>query len=107
MTTSLADLVTHDSWFLFHLLGIKGDFLSQPVNIWANTPEYTVCLKKLKGVTVVNDAAECGVKLSSDFLRVAKSEQHYQNTLQVVEQNRKTKSSLGVKNNLYCLNSGE
>ena len=36
----------------------------------------------------VNDAAERGVKLGSDFRPAAKSESHFQNVLQNVEQNR-------------------
>ena len=42
-----------------------------------------------KSCNVVNDSAERGVKLSSDFLAAAHSEKHYQNVLQVVEQDRK------------------
>ena len=40
---------------------------------------------------MVNDSAEPGVKISSDFLAAVHSEKHYQNYLQVVEQDRKKK----------------
>jgi len=39
-------------------------------------------------------SAERGVKLSGDFLDAARSEEHYQNILQVVEADRKQISSL-------------
>jgi len=37
---------------------------------------------------VVNDTAERGVKIASDFIDYAKKEKKYQCILQVVEQNR-------------------
>jgi len=45
----------------------------------------------------VNDSAERGVKLSSDFLISAKSEKHYQNVLQVIEKNLKSPISAKEK----------
>ena len=48
----------------------------------------------IQAVIVVNDSAERGVKLSSDFLAVAKTEEHYQNDLQVVEQDRQRQQNI-------------
>ena len=42
----------------------------------------------VKSMHVVNDAAERGVKLGSDFLDCAKIEEHYQDILQVAENDR-------------------
>ena len=42
----------------------------------------------VKSMHVVNDAAERGVKLGSDFLDCAKIEEHYQDILQVSENDR-------------------
>ena len=48
----------------------------------------------MNSLNVVNDSAERGVKLSSDFLDTAKTEENYQNILQVVEDHRKKAPSL-------------
>lgn len=49
---------------------------------------------KNHSLNVVNDCAERGVKLSSDFLAASKGEDHYQKVLQVVEKNRKQQPNL-------------
>ena len=67
------------------MLGIDSEFLNEPVNVWKRTLrtlELTMLLNILK---VVNDIAERGVKLASDFLTSAEIEKRYQNVLQVVE----------------------
>ena len=58
-------------------------------------------LNAISAINVVNDAAERAVKLSSDFLSAARSESHYQNVLQVVEQDRKARPNLR-KRKLYA-----
>jgi len=45
-------------------------------------------------VNVINDCVERGVKLSSDFLSSARSEEHYQNVMHVVEHERKGQPDL-------------
>ena len=89
LTTTLADLVTRDSWYIFHLLQLDPLFLTEDVATWSTSVAYQTSLVKLRALNVVNDCAERGVKLSSDFLSSAKGEEHYQNVLQVVEQDRK------------------
>jgi len=58
--------------------------------------------KNVAAVNVVNDCAERGVKLASDFVDTARSVEHFQNVLQVVEKDRKDAPNLrrkrGVKN---------
>ena len=68
--------------------------MSSPVSTWPSLDSRKAGLINVKAVNVVNDAAERAVKLSTDFLSSARSETHYQNTLQVVESNRKNKPSL-------------
>ena len=50
--------------------------------------------RHVRAINVVNDAAQRGVKLSSDFLSAARTDEHYQNILQVVEQDRRNKPNL-------------
>jgi hypothetical protein len=57
-------------------------------------PHYQASKANVLAINVVNDCAERGVKLSSDFLSSAKNEEHYQNVLQVVEHDRKRQPNL-------------
>jgi len=98
LTTTLADLITPDSWYVFHLLQLDPQFLMEDVAAWSNSVAYQSSLINLRALNVVNDCAERGVKLSSDFLSSAKDEEHYQNVLQVVEQDRKRQQNLRRSN---------
>lgn len=98
LTTTLADLVTTDSWYVFHLLQLDPQFLTEDVAAWPSSATYQSSLINLRTLNLVNDCAERGVKLSSDFLSSAKGEEHYQNVLQVVEQDRKRQQNLRRSN---------
>ena len=93
-STSLADLVGPNSWFMMRILQIDHQFLKEGVENWAMCAAYQTSKSNITAINVVNDAAERAVKLSSDFLSSAKSESHYQNILQVVEQDRKKRPNL-------------
>lgn len=92
--SKLADFVTEDSWFFFHVLKLEAGFLSLDVSEWPESEFYKNALINVGAINVVNDSAERGVKLSSDFLAAAHGEEHYQNVLQVVEENRKMRPNL-------------
>ena len=66
------------------------DFLEEPVEEWENSASYQAAKCTVKSLPVVNDAAERGVKITSDFLDSARNEERFQTTLQVVENDRKT-----------------
>jgi hypothetical protein len=93
-STTLADLAGPDSWFTFHILELNPEFLNEDVSDWPQHAAYQASAVNLQAVNVINDGAERGVKLSSDFLSSVKSEEHYQNVLQVVEQDRKQTPNL-------------
>ena len=99
-STSLADLVGPNSWFTMRILQIDDQFLTERVENWAMCDTYQTSQSNISAINVVNDAAERAVKLGSDFLSAAKSESHYQNVLQVVEQDRKKRPNLR-KRKLY------
>ena len=69
-----------------HQLNIDPEFMSLDVKEWATN----AALKK----TEVNDCAKRGVKLTSDFVTVARKEQHLQNVLQAVEHDRNQQPNL-------------
>ena len=85
----LKDLIDSDSWFFFHCLGINTDFLSHPAETWETKPGFIEAKNRVKNLHVVNDSAERGVKLTSDFLNTARKENIFQHLLQVVEKDRK------------------
>ena len=68
MNTTLADLAGVDSWYMFSLLQLNPEFMNEEVADWPNSAAYQTCLRNLQALNVVNDCAERGVKLSSDFL---------------------------------------
>ena len=55
---------------------------------------YVSSKTKIKAINVISDCAERGVKMSADFIDAAKSEEHFQNVLQVVESDRKERPNL-------------
>ena len=85
---SLQSFVGPDSHQFFSLLRISETFFIVKVEHWDNLEEYIKAQKIVSSLKIVNDAAERGVKLGSDFLGTAKIEDRYQNTLQVVENER-------------------
>ena len=92
--TSLADLLGHDSWLTVEILKLDVSFLDLPVFECEETESYSNGLKKIKNIKVLNDSAERAVKLTTDFIDKARSEDHFQNILQVVEKERKTTPDL-------------
>ena len=85
LSTRLGDLVSADSWYTIRILEIKTKFLNENVVSWPVHPSFMSSKMKTAAINVINDSAERGVKLSSDFLNAARFEEHYQNILQVVE----------------------
>ena len=88
LNTTLADLVGRDSWFFFASFVIDPTFLVDGVDSWLDDPVYIAAAQHVRAVNVVNDCAERGVKLSSDYIEAARGEMHYQKILQVVEHDR-------------------
>ena len=84
----IKDYIGPDSPGLFHILRLDTSFLLQPVHKWSTLDSYQAALKATKNLHPVNDAAERGVKLTSDFLGAAHDEGRFQNVLQVVENDR-------------------
>ncbi len=93
-TTSLADLANKDCWFGMHQLHIDPEFMSLDVTEWATNAAFKKSEVNVRAMNVVNDCAECGVKLTSDFVAVARKEQHLQNVLQAVEHDRNQQPNL-------------
>lgn len=74
---------------VFRILGLETNFLCERVNKWPGQSSFLSSKAKTAGLNVINDSAEWGVKLSSDYLDAARSEERYQSVLQVMEEDRK------------------
>ena len=55
------------SWEFFDILKVKADWLTWPLNEWEESEDYRKVRKFVMTVKVVNDAAERGIKLASDY----------------------------------------
>lgn len=86
----LSDFVTDNTLRLFAALEIETEFLRTKPNTWHENVQFLNGLQKVKGMKVVNDAAERGVALISEFNGVLTNQEDQQNyLLQVVEEHRK------------------
>ncbi|KAK5911943.1 hypothetical protein CesoFtcFv8_001868 [Champsocephalus esox] len=77
-----------------HQLHIDPELMSLDVNQWATNAALKKSEVNVCAMNVVNDCAERGVKLTSDFVAVARKEQHLQNVLQAVEHDRSQQPNL-------------
>lgn len=85
----LSDFVTSNTYKILSLLNVSLSFLEENPCLWENNEEYVKGKKKIDSIRVVNDAAERGVKLISDFNNIlCNSEEQKQFLLKVVEQHR-------------------
>jgi hypothetical protein len=63
----ISDFINSSSVKLFHRFNIKTDFLNEDPALWKNNQHYLQGLDKFTNLKVVNDAAERGIKLISDY----------------------------------------
>ena len=91
---SLVQLVTPASWIFFRILGINPDFLAVSPTEWSSDENWKRGEAIVRNMKVTNESAERGVKLASDYLKLAKNENNFQNYLQVVEQERRDHPNL-------------
>ena len=88
VNADLSEFVGEDSWSFFHLLNINTRFLDLLGKDWPSNPQFQAEKGIVASFSVVNDGAERGVKLTHNFLYVARKEGNLQNILQVVENDR-------------------
>ena len=94
LATALADLLVNDLWYTFQILQIESQFLTEDVSNWSSRNDYQAAMTNIEALNVINNCAERGVKLSTDFLSTSKTEERNQNVFQVVEEDRRRQSNL-------------
>ena len=86
----LSNFVSEKSWLVFDLLGLEGDqeWLQTPVSMWEMFADFRKFKEFAENVSVVNDLAERGMHLITEFASMCDNKEERQALLQVVEQHR-------------------
>lgn len=88
--SDISSFVTRHTADFFNRFGLSMKFMDLHPSEWTASTEFNDAVEKLKNIKVVNDCAERGVKLISDFQRsITANEDEKQYLLQVVSKNRK------------------
>ena len=91
-SSELWDFVQPSSWEFFDILKVEADWLTQPLVEWEESEGYRKARQFVRNVKVVNDAAERGIKLASDYAKsLTKNTEMRQKIFQTVEWHRKEK----------------
>ncbi len=87
----LSSFVGSQSWFLFHQLKLNGkqEWLNVPPAYWNNFDDYNTAKGFVSSLAIVNDPAERGIKLITDFKDNCKGQQNREYLAQVVEEHRR------------------
>ena len=90
MRQNMSALETSDSWLVFLLLGFDGpqDWLQAPASFWHLFEEFRKLEEFANNISVVNDIAERGIHLMSDYISHCESEEQRQALFQCVEYHR-------------------
>jgi len=87
--TALTDLMGPNSWFLIKSLGADHSWIQKEPNVWESYESYQALKNYVHTVKVVNDAAERGVKLNTDYATILTDNDEQRNSLlQAVEKHR-------------------
>ncbi|XP_044591358.1 uncharacterized protein LOC123269562 [Cotesia glomerata] len=85
----LSDFVSQKSLNLFKIFDLPYDFLDVDIELWASDESYKENQEYFKQLKVVNDVAERGVALVSEYNQcLTKNEHQFQYLLQVVKEHR-------------------
>ena len=89
--SNLSSFVSEESWLLFDLLGLQDcqEWLQTPVKMWDLFSDYRKFKEYVINVSVVNDLAERGMHLITEFASKCKNREEREAVLQVVEEHRK------------------
>ena len=93
--SELWDFVRPHSWDFFTILKVEADWLTWPLDEWEESEDFRKARKFVTTVKVVNDAAERGIKLASDYIQsLTKDSDVRQKLFQTVEYHRREKADI-------------
>ena len=83
----MSDFIGPESWLLFNLCGIEGpqDWLLAPSSSWHLSTDFRQIETFAKKLTVVNDLAERGCHLATEFINRVESDEQREALFQTVE----------------------
>ena len=85
----LSQFIKSGSHYMFDVLGFDKTWIDQPVANWRDYEGYLEAEKFVKSLLVVNDAAERGIKLISEYInKLTKDPDERQDLIQVVQYHR-------------------
>ena len=88
--SKLIDFIGPETWFIFDALNLDKNWLYDSPGSWSCNESFKKGRKFVANIKVVNDAAERGVKLHSDYAAIlTENEEQRASLLQVVEKHRK------------------
>ena len=89
--STLIDFVGPKSWLLFHILGMNHnqEWLHLPLEYWTLMKDYKNLWAFVSVLEFVNDSAERGIKIVSDFKDMCRNLDTQEYLFQVVEAHRK------------------
>ena len=86
---NLDNLINEQSWLIFDLLEcydiLDYEWMTEDACSWSMSDGYNKFANYMKNVHVVNDLAERGIKLISDFIDKSQDEEQIQALLHVVK----------------------
>ena len=86
----LVNLVGPNSWLIFQILKINTNWMAQPAITWKLNLDFCKFENYVKSIRVVNDIAERGIRLCSEYMLImTKDEEKRKQIYQVVEDQRK------------------
>lgn len=97
----LVSLIGPRSWLLFSLMGLSNsqiDWLQLPVEYWGLLENYRNIKSFINQLEVVNDCAERGIKIITDFKDVCRNDEQLGYLIQTIEHHRQRVSSLEKRN---------
>ena len=96
--TTLVDLVGENSYMIFNILNVDHTWLAKDPKDWDDDPDFKKIKAFVTTVKTVNDCAERGVKMISDYAAIlTKDEKTRDWLLQGVELNRKKYPDFNIK----------
>ena len=99
----LVKLVGPRSWTMFNMLNMSSEdmeWLQEDASTWILRETYRTFVSFTKGLQVVNDPAERGIKIIEDFIHVSKDEALRQDLILAVSEHRKNHSLNMTKKSL-------
>ena len=91
--SELWDFVQPHSWDFFMILRVEADWLTWPLDKWEESEDYRKARQFVTTVKVVNNAAERGIKLASDYVQsLTKDSDVREKIFQTVEYHRREKA---------------